>query len=254
MVIAQSNPEWFVAKPIERLGGPGLIPVAFVNLRYTNDHSEVTDPVEAIRAAGVPRVEEWKSKAAWYKNNSVPLGRLGSQPQGSQQSLPDSMSRLSVGTGQSRKSQDTYRDVSRAISTTTMMLLVLTDRTEPTSIESAQSSSNVQLLKSEIHTLERRRDRPDERLRVRRVPLQDRSPDARRQLMGLKTILQAVLRSPEPILPQIPCGIRPTERSRPDHPHNTRTSTDHHIRHLETTTTIHQYVRAHGTTTAWLHQ
>ena len=30
VVIAQSNPEWFVAKPIGRLGGPGLIPVSFI--------------------------------------------------------------------------------------------------------------------------------------------------------------------------------------------------------------------------------
>lgn len=30
IVIAQSNHEWFVAKPIGRLGGPGLIPVSFV--------------------------------------------------------------------------------------------------------------------------------------------------------------------------------------------------------------------------------
>ncbi len=32
-VVAQSNREWFVAKPIGRLGGPGLIPAAFVELR-----------------------------------------------------------------------------------------------------------------------------------------------------------------------------------------------------------------------------
>lgn len=32
IVIAQSNFEWFVAKPIGRLGGPGLIPVTFVEL------------------------------------------------------------------------------------------------------------------------------------------------------------------------------------------------------------------------------
>jgi bud emergence protein 1 len=33
IVIAQSNPEWFVAKPITRLGGPGLIPVSFIEIR-----------------------------------------------------------------------------------------------------------------------------------------------------------------------------------------------------------------------------
>lgn len=114
IIIAQSNPEWFVAKPIERLGGPGLIPVAFVSVRYTHDGTEVQDPMEAVKAAGVPRVEEWKSRAAWYKNNSVPLGQLAASvnSQGSQQSLQDGMSRMSVNTGASRQSHDTYRDVS----------------------------------------------------------------------------------------------------------------------------------------------
>lgn len=35
IVIAQSNHEWFVAKPIGRLGGPGLIPVSFVAISDT---------------------------------------------------------------------------------------------------------------------------------------------------------------------------------------------------------------------------
>lgn len=35
IVIAQSNHEWFVAKPIGRLGGPGLIPVSFIAISDT---------------------------------------------------------------------------------------------------------------------------------------------------------------------------------------------------------------------------
>jgi bud emergence protein 1 len=33
IVIAQSNQEWFVAKRTGRLGGPGLIPVSYVQIR-----------------------------------------------------------------------------------------------------------------------------------------------------------------------------------------------------------------------------
>ena len=43
IVIAQSNPEWFVAKPITRLGGPGLIPVAFIEIRDMTTGKAVTD-------------------------------------------------------------------------------------------------------------------------------------------------------------------------------------------------------------------
>ncbi|KAF7846463.1 hypothetical protein BT93_L4302 [Corymbia citriodora subsp. variegata] len=76
IVVAQSNPEWFVAKPIGRLGGPGLIPVSYVELKDTVTGKAVTDPLAAVRAAGVPRVEEWKKTAAEYKNNSITLGEI----------------------------------------------------------------------------------------------------------------------------------------------------------------------------------
>ena len=59
IVIAQSNPEWFVAKPIGRLGGPGLIPVSFIELRDMQSGQAVTDPLDAVRRAGVPKVEDW---------------------------------------------------------------------------------------------------------------------------------------------------------------------------------------------------
>jgi bud emergence protein 1 len=76
IVIAQSNPEWFVAKPIGRLGGPGLIPVSFIELRDMQSGQAVTDPLEAVRRAGVPKVEEWKKMTAEYKNSSITLGKL----------------------------------------------------------------------------------------------------------------------------------------------------------------------------------
>ena len=76
IVIAQSNPEWFVAKPIGRLGGPGLIPVSFVEIRDMASNTAVPNQQDAIKKAGIPRVEEWKKMAAEYKNSSITLGKF----------------------------------------------------------------------------------------------------------------------------------------------------------------------------------
>ncbi|KAI5480747.1 bud emergence protein 1 [Pseudohyphozyma bogoriensis] len=76
IVIAQSNHEWFVAKPIGRLGGPGLIPVAFVEIQDMTTGKPVENVEELIRSAVVPKVEEWKKMTADYKSASIPLGRF----------------------------------------------------------------------------------------------------------------------------------------------------------------------------------
>ncbi|KAI1185273.1 hypothetical protein F5B17DRAFT_441977 [Nemania serpens] len=106
IVIAQSNPEWFVAKPIGRLGGPGLIPVSFVEIRDMATDTAVANPQDAIKRAGVPRVEEWKKMAADYKNSSITLGKFeGGGPQGQQQPLEQGMERLSLQQQRNRQSQ-----------------------------------------------------------------------------------------------------------------------------------------------------
>ncbi|EAQ87560.1 hypothetical protein CHGG_04179 [Chaetomium globosum CBS 148.51] len=94
IVIAQSNPEWFVAKPIGRLGGPGLIPVSFIEIRDMASNTPVQNPHEAVRKAGIPKVEEWKKMAADYKNSSITLGKFetGAQPQ----SMEQGMERMSI--------------------------------------------------------------------------------------------------------------------------------------------------------------
>nr|POE88000.1 protein scd2/ral3 [Quercus suber] len=98
IVIAQSNPEWFVAKPITRLGGPGLIPVSFIEIRDMVTGKAVDDPIGAIAKAGIPRVEEWKKMAAEYKNTSIPLGSVSSSQQ--LQQAQQGMDRMSLGSGQ----------------------------------------------------------------------------------------------------------------------------------------------------------
>jgi len=113
IVIAQSNPEWFVAKPITRLGGPGLIPVSFIEIRDMTSGKPVEDPVAAVQKAGIPRVEEWKKMAADYKNTSIPLGTVSTSGVGS---LQQGMDRLSVqqpsgqqnGFGHQRQQSNSY--------------------------------------------------------------------------------------------------------------------------------------------------
>lgn len=95
IVIAQSNPEWFVAKPIGRLGGPGLIPVSFIEIRDMTSGQAVPDAQEAVSRAGVPKVEEWKKMAADYKNSSITLGKF-EVPSSQQQGLEQSMDRMSL--------------------------------------------------------------------------------------------------------------------------------------------------------------
>ncbi|KAI9865173.1 MAG: bud emergence protein 1 [Trichoglossum hirsutum] len=96
IVIAQSNPEWFVAKPIGRLGGPGLIPVSFIEIRDMTTGQPVPDAHEAVQRAGVPKVEEWKKMAADYKNSSITLGKFASE---GTQSMQQDLSRLTLTNG-----------------------------------------------------------------------------------------------------------------------------------------------------------
>lgn len=76
IVIAQSNFEWFVAKPIGRLGGPGLIPVAFVEIKDLVTGQVIDNVDELISSGVIPKVEEWKKMTAEYKKNTIPLGRF----------------------------------------------------------------------------------------------------------------------------------------------------------------------------------
>ncbi|GBE79149.1 hypothetical protein BKA93DRAFT_823954 [Sparassis latifolia] len=79
-VVAQSNREWFVAKPIGRLGRPGLIPVSFVELRDPANGQAIPDVNGLIDSGALPRVEEWKRAMMSYKANSISLGVLEETP------------------------------------------------------------------------------------------------------------------------------------------------------------------------------
>ncbi|KAI0079693.1 hypothetical protein K474DRAFT_1705378 [Panus rudis PR-1116 ss-1] len=75
-VVAQSNREWFVAKPIGKLGRPGLIPVSFVEVRDPVTGTAIQNVNTLIDSGALPRVEEWKRSVMNYKANSISLGVL----------------------------------------------------------------------------------------------------------------------------------------------------------------------------------
>ena len=75
-VVAQSNEEWFVAKPIRRLGRPGLIPASFVELRDPATNLPLSDVSGIIARGDLPKVEDWKRAMHKYKQSSISLGVL----------------------------------------------------------------------------------------------------------------------------------------------------------------------------------
>ncbi|KAI9063376.1 hypothetical protein FKP32DRAFT_1572089 [Trametes sanguinea] len=79
-VVAQSNREWFVAKPIGRLGRPGLIPVTFVEIRDPATSQPIRDVMALIDSGELPPVEQWKAAVLNYKANSISLGVLDESP------------------------------------------------------------------------------------------------------------------------------------------------------------------------------
>ncbi|KAI9254013.1 hypothetical protein BY458DRAFT_589524 [Sporodiniella umbellata] len=72
VIIAQSNHEWFVAKPIGRLGGPGLIPVSFVEVK----DAQTGAVVDAVQ---LPPVKDWKKMTQMYEASTIPLGVIDSK-------------------------------------------------------------------------------------------------------------------------------------------------------------------------------
>ncbi|GAA5808927.1 hypothetical protein MFLAVUS_002326 [Mucor flavus] len=79
VVIAQSNHEWFVAKPIGRLGGPGLIPVSFIQVRDALTGELIQDVQDHTNH--VPGVEDWKKMTQSYEASSIPLGVIEKKSQ-----------------------------------------------------------------------------------------------------------------------------------------------------------------------------
>lgn len=75
--------EWFIAKPINRLGGPGLVPVLYVKIidlvNPTQSQEVNDDMVKVINDFKIPTVEEWKNQTAKYQASTIPLGSISNQ-------------------------------------------------------------------------------------------------------------------------------------------------------------------------------
>lgn len=87
IICAHHNFEWFIAKPINRLGGPGLVPVTFVkiiDLVNVNGATQAEfeddgDVVKLIQTFNIPTVEQWKDQTAKYQASTIPLGSISNQ-------------------------------------------------------------------------------------------------------------------------------------------------------------------------------
>lgn len=78
-VCAHHNYEWFIAKPIGRLGGPGLVPVDFVSIvDITTGYATGNNVKEDIDNFDLPTVQEWKMSVSKYKASNISLGSVDS--------------------------------------------------------------------------------------------------------------------------------------------------------------------------------
>lgn len=78
VICAHHDYEWFIAKPITRLGGPGLVPALYVRIidisNPTKPAPAESDLVATIDSLQIPTVEQWKDQTARYQALTIPLG------------------------------------------------------------------------------------------------------------------------------------------------------------------------------------
>ncbi|EFP87133.2 hypothetical protein PGT21_010921 [Puccinia graminis f. sp. tritici] len=76
IIMAHSAEEWFVVKPIGRLGGPGFIPASYIEIQEIQTCRVLSSEQgrDLIRRSVIPTVEEWKERVAHYKACSITLG------------------------------------------------------------------------------------------------------------------------------------------------------------------------------------
>lgn len=81
-ICAHHDFEWFIAKPIGRLGGPGLVPVGFVTIiDIATGYATGNDVKSDIESVNLPSVQEWKINIARYKASNITLGSVEQQGQ-----------------------------------------------------------------------------------------------------------------------------------------------------------------------------
>ncbi|WFD41581.1 bud emergence protein 1 [Malassezia psittaci] len=76
LIVARSDMDWLVAKPLGRLGLPGLIPAGFIVFRDTVTGEPVPEQASYTILERLPSVQEWQKKNERYRQNAIPLGKL----------------------------------------------------------------------------------------------------------------------------------------------------------------------------------
>lgn len=85
IICAHHEYEWFIAKPINRLGGPGLVPVSYVkiidlmnpsNSQAIDASHSSSDTIRVINSFKIPTVEQWKDQTAKYQASTISLGSI----------------------------------------------------------------------------------------------------------------------------------------------------------------------------------
>ena len=72
-VMARSNDEWLVAKPLEYLSAPGLIPTSYITFRDMRSGQALSSEENLSVLSGIPSVYEWSEQNKRYCEQIVPL-------------------------------------------------------------------------------------------------------------------------------------------------------------------------------------
>lgn len=75
-VMARSNDEWLVAKPLEYLSAPGLIPTSYITFRDMRSGQPLSSEENISVLSGIPSVYEWGEQNKRYCEQIVPLENI----------------------------------------------------------------------------------------------------------------------------------------------------------------------------------
>lgn len=76
-IMARSNDEWLVAKPLEHISSPGLIPTSYITFRDIRSGKPLSSEENLSVLSGIPTVYEWGEQNKRYRERSIPLESLG---------------------------------------------------------------------------------------------------------------------------------------------------------------------------------
>ncbi|WFD03727.1 bud emergence protein 1 [Malassezia obtusa] len=76
LIVARSDLEWLVGKPLGRLGQPGLIPIGFIVFCDTITGEPIPSDASQAIVEQLPTVQQWQEKNERYLHNAIPLGKL----------------------------------------------------------------------------------------------------------------------------------------------------------------------------------